>query len=108
MEVIKNFGAGAGAARLISGSQSPHHELERALADFKGTEAALAFSSGYSAAVGTIPALVGAGDVVVVDKLVHASLIDAAKLSGSKLRVFKHNDLADLARILEWAAGRGG
>ena len=108
VEVIKKFGAGAGAARLISGSQSPHHELERALAAFKGTEAALAFSSGYAAALGTIPALVGQGDVVVLDKLVHASLVDAAKLSGAKLRVCKHNDLADLARILEWTAGQGG
>ncbi|MDE2680966.1 MAG: 8-amino-7-oxononanoate synthase [Verrucomicrobiota bacterium] len=104
---IKKFGAGAGAARLISGSQSPHHQLENALANFKGTEAALAFSSGYAAALGTIPALVGTGDVVVIDKLVHASLVDAAKLSGAKLRVCKHNDLADLARLLEWAAGQG-
>jgi len=99
---------GAGAARLTSGSQSPHHQLETTLASFKGTEAALAFSSGYAAALGTLPALVGTGDVVVVDKLVHASLIDAAKLSGAKLRVCKHNDLADLASILEWAVGQGG
>lgn len=105
---IEEFGAGAGAARLISGSQSPHHALEQALVDFKGTEAALTFSSGYAAALGTIPALVGSGDVVVVDKLVHASLVDAAKLSGAKLRVCKHNDLDDLARILEWAEGQGG
>jgi 8-amino-7-oxononanoate synthase len=108
VQAIENFGTGAGAARLISGSQSPHHELENALANFKGTEAALAFSSGYAAALGTIPALVGTGDVVVLDKLVHASLVDAAKLSGAKLRVPKHNDLADLARILEWAAEQGG
>jgi 8-amino-7-oxononanoate synthase len=105
---IEKFGAGAGAARLISGSHSPHHDLENALASFKGTEAALTFSSGYAAALGTIPALVGTGDVVVLDKLVHASLVDAAKLSGAKLRVCKHNDLADLVRILEWAAGQGG
>ncbi|HIG81691.1 MAG TPA: 8-amino-7-oxononanoate synthase [Verrucomicrobiales bacterium] len=105
---IEKFGAGAGSARLISGSQSPHHELENALANFKGTEAALAFSSGYAAALGTIPALVGTADVVVIDKLVHASLVDAAKLSGAKLRVCKHNDLADLARILEWTARQGG
>ncbi|MDC0144510.1 8-amino-7-oxononanoate synthase [Verrucomicrobia bacterium] len=108
VQAIENFGTGAGAARLISGSQSPHHELENVLANFKGTESALAFSSGYAAALGTIPALVGTGDVVVLDKLVHASLVDAAKLSGAKLRVSKHNDLADLARILEWAAEQGG
>ncbi|MDG1833441.1 MAG: 8-amino-7-oxononanoate synthase [Verrucomicrobiota bacterium] len=108
VQAIENFGTGAGAARLISGSQSPHHELESVLANFKGTESALAFSSGYAAALGTIPALVGIGDVVVLDKLVHASLVDGAKLSGAKLRVSKHNDLADLARILEWAAEQGG
>jgi len=108
VQAIENFGTGAGAARLISGSQSPHHELESVLANFKGTESALAFSSGYAAAIGTIPALVGTGDVVVLDKLVHASLVDAAKLSGAKLRVSKHNDLAGLARILEWAAEQGG
>ncbi|MDE2713143.1 MAG: 8-amino-7-oxononanoate synthase [Verrucomicrobiota bacterium] len=108
VQAIENFGTGAGAARLISGSQSPHHELENVLANFKGTESALAFSSGYAAALGTIPALVGTGDVVVLDKLVHGSLVDAAKLSGAKLRVSKHNDLADLARILEWAAEQGG
>ena len=108
VQAIENFGTGAGAARLISGSQSPHHELESVLANFKGTESALAFSSGYAAALGTIPALVGTGDVVVLDKLVHASLVDAAKLSGAKLRVSKHNNLADLARILEWAAEQGG
>ena len=78
---IDQFGAGTGAARLISGSQSPHHKLERALADFKGTESALAFASGYAAALGTVPALVGAGDVVIIDKLVHASLVDAHRTS---------------------------
>lgn len=107
-DAIERFGVGAGAARLISGSQSPHHQLESTLANYKGTEAVLTFSSGYAAALGTIPALVGTGDVVVIDKLVHASLVDAAKLSGAKMRVCKHNDLADLARILEWAAEQGG
>ena len=105
---IEKFGVGTGASRLISGSHSPHHQLETALAKFKGTEAALVFSSGYSVALGTLPALIGTGDVVVVDKLVHASLIDAARLSSAKLRVFKHNDLADLGRILKWAERRGG
>ena len=93
---VETLGAGAGSARLISGSQSIIHELEASLAAFKQAEGALCFSSGYAAALGAVPALVGQGDVVIVDKLVHASLVDAARLSGAKLRVFKHNDLADL------------
>jgi len=105
---VEALGAGAGSARLISGSQTIAHELEAALAAFKQTEAALSFSSGYAAALGVVPALVGQGDVVVIDKLVHASLVDAARLSGAKLRVFKHNDLAELETILQWASGREG
>ena len=107
-KAIEEFGAGSGSARLICGSQSPHHQLETALAEFKGTESAICFSSGYAAALGVLPAVVGEGDVVVIDKLVHASLIDGVRLSGAKLRVFKHNDLEDLERILQWAARREG
>jgi 8-amino-7-oxononanoate synthase len=100
------FGAGAGASRLISGNLSPHLRLERALAKWKGTEAALCFSSGYAAALGTIPALVGKNDVIVLDKLCHASLIDGAKLSGAMLRVFPHNHLGKLESHLEWARSK--
>lgn len=103
---VQDFGAGSGASRLICGSLAPLHELEETLADFKGTGAALSFSSGYAAALGTIPALVGSNDVVVVDKRVHACCVDAARLSGARLRVFKHNDLEDLERILKWSADR--
>jgi 8-amino-7-oxononanoate synthase len=99
---IQKFGAGSGASRLISGSLEPHQELEACLADFKGTEAALVFSSGYATALGTITALVGRGDIVILDKLVHASIVDAARLSGAKLRVFAHNDLKDFEEILKW------
>jgi len=100
---IDEFGVGAGASRLISGTQSPHVSLERALAQWKETEAALCFSSGYAAALGTIPALVTKNDVVLLDKLCHASLIDAAKLSGAILRVFPHNHVGKLESHLEWA-----
>jgi len=102
-EAVTHWGAGTGASRLICGSLTPFHELEAALAAFKGVPAALVFSTGYAAALGTIPALVGPGDVVVLDKLAHACLVDGARLSGAKLRVFGHNDLDDLERILEWA-----
>jgi 8-amino-7-oxononanoate synthase len=100
---IGEFGLGAGASRLISGTQSPHLRLERAVAKWKRTEATLCFSSGYAAALGTIPALIGKDDVVVLDKLCHASLIDGAKLSGAVLRVFPHNHLRKLESLLEWA-----
>src|SRR5207248_9330765 len=97
------FGVGAGASRLVSGTLSPHLRLERALAKWKGTEAAVCFSSGYATALGTIPALIGKGDVILFDKLCHASLIDGAKLSGAVLRVFPHNHLRKLESHLEWA-----
>ena len=107
-KAIEEFGAGSGSARLICGSQSPHHQLENALAAFKGTESAICFSSGYAAALGVLPVVVCEGDTVVIDKLVHASLIDGVRLSGAKLRVFKHNNLEDLERILQWATRREG
>ena len=104
ISAINEFGVGAGASRLISGTQSPHRDLERALGKWKGTDAALCFSSGYAAAIGTMPALVGKNDVVLLDKLCHASLIDGAKLSGAILRVFPHNNLRKVQNHLEWAA----
>jgi 8-amino-7-oxononanoate synthase len=100
---IDRYGAGAGASRLICGSLAPHHDLEEALAAFKGTEAALCFSTGYAAALGTLGALLGKDSIVVLDKLVHASIVDAARLSGARLRIYAHNDLNDLEEILKWA-----
>ena len=102
-KALRDFGSGAGASRLICGSLAPHHELEEAIADFKGEERALVFSTGYAAAVGTISALVSSSDIIIVDKLIHASIVDGARLSGAKLRVFDHNDLDDLDSILKWA-----
>ena len=105
-KAVEKFGCGSGASRLICGSLAPHHELEAALADFKGAEAAVSFSSGYAAAIGTICALMSKDDVIVIDKLVHACVVDAARLSGAKLRVFAHNDLAELEDILRWTDQR--
>ncbi len=102
-ESLEKYGAGAGASRLISGNHIEHERLEEALARFKGTEAALTFSTGYAAAVGTIPALVGEGDVVILDKLCHACLVDGARLSGAAMRVFPHNNLEKLESHLRWA-----
>jgi 8-amino-7-oxononanoate synthase len=104
IKAVEKFGAGAGASRLICGSLAPFHQLEEALADFKKTEAALTFSTGFAAALGTITALVGKDDIIILDKLVHACIVDAAKLSGAKLRVFDHNDLNDLEDKLRWSS----
>jgi 8-amino-7-oxononanoate synthase len=103
IKAVEKFGAGAGASRLICGSLAPFHQLEESLAAFKRTEAALTFSTGYATAVGTICTLMGKGNIIILDKLVHASIVDAAKLSGAKLRVFAHNDLNDLEDKLQWA-----
>jgi len=80
--------------------------LEERLAEFKQTEAALTFSSGYAAAVGTLGALLGKDDVVILDKLCHASLIDGARLSGATIRVFPHNSMNRLESHLRWARQR--
>ena len=104
IKAVEQFGAGSGASRLICGSLAPHHELEETLAQFKGAEATLSFSSGYATAVGTICALLEKGDIIILDKLVHACIVDAARLSGATLRVFTHNNLEDLEDKLKWAA----
>ena len=97
-------GFGAGASRLVCGTLAAHEELEAELADFKRTEAALSFSSGYAAALGVIPSLCGSEDVVILDKLSHACLVDGARLSGATIRVFPHNDLGKLESHLRWAS----
>ena len=94
-------GAGAGASRLITGTDSAVLALEAALAAWKEKAAALVFSSGYAAALGMIPALVGKGDTVILDKLAHASLLDGARLSGATVRTFLHNDTGRLDRLLK-------
>lgn len=100
---IEEYGAGSGSARLICGSLKVHHDLEAALAEFKGTEAALTFSSGYATALGTICAIAQKTDAIIIDHLAHACIVDAAKLCGAKLRIFAHNDSTDLEHCLKWA-----
>ncbi len=101
IKAVEKYGAGSGASRLICGSISIHHKLEERLATFKQTEAALSFSSGYLTAIGAICSLVGKGDIVVLDRLAHACLIDAARLSGAKLMVFHHNNCENLESVLK-------
>lgn len=98
--------AGSGSSRLVSGTFEAHERLEATLASLKGCEAAVSFSSGYAAATGCIPVLCGPGDVVLLDKLSHACLVDAARLSGATIRVFPHNDLSALESRLKWASKR--
>jgi len=99
----RRWGAGSTASRLICGNTAEHAALEEELAAAKGTEASLVFSTGVAAATGTIPALVGKKDVIIMDKLAHACLIDGARASGATLRVFPHNDLEKLESHLRWA-----
>jgi 8-amino-7-oxononanoate synthase len=100
------FGAGAGAAHLVSGHSHLHQQLEDALAAFVGKPQALLFSTGYMANLGVVQALVGKGDHVFADKLNHASLNDAMSLSHATVRRYRHNDIAQLGSLLE-AAGAG-
>lgn len=101
-----DYGAGAGASRLISGSMRLHRELEEQLAAFKGTDAALLFNSGYHANVGTITTLVGNGDSVFSDELNHASIIDGCRLSGACIHVYRHNDVEHLDALLAGTVAR--
>ncbi len=102
-DALEKYGVGAGASRLVCGTLTPHVQLEKALATFKRTEAALTFSSGHAAALGAVQSLVGKDDVIIIDKLAHACLIDAARLSQAVVRVFPHNHLGKLESHLEWA-----
>jgi glycine C-acetyltransferase/8-amino-7-oxononanoate synthase len=103
-EAAERFGAGAGAARLISGTMSLHRRLEQRLADFAGTESALLFGSGYLANTGVIAALAGRGEVVFSDELNHASIIDGCRLSRAETFVYRHGDTEHLA----WGLRRAG
>ena len=98
---IQKFGTGSGASHLVCGHSSAHHELEEVLADFVGRPRALLFSSGYMANLGTINALVGRGDLVLEDKLNHASLLDGGLISGAKFQRFHHNDADNLLTRLQ-------
>lgn len=101
INAIRRYGVGAGASRLVSGSLRPHRELEERLAAFKREEAALVFPTGYQANLGLIPTLAEDREVLYVDRLCHASLIDACRLCEASLRVYRHRDHAHLARLLQ-------
>jgi 8-amino-7-oxononanoate synthase len=97
---LDRFGAGSGAAHLITGHSRAHHELEEALADFVQRPRALLFSTGYMANLGVLAALAGRGNRIFEDRGNHASLLDGARLSGARLVRYRHADVADLERRL--------
>jgi 8-amino-7-oxononanoate synthase len=97
---LRRFGTGAGASRLLSGGCRLHEELESAVSAFKGTGAALLFTSGYSANTGMIPALASRGDALFSDELNHASLIDGCRLSRAGVSIYRHRDTEHLERLL--------
>lgn len=99
-EAAQRWGVGARASRLLAGSTALHAKLEAQLAACFGAEAAIVFPSGYLANLGTISALLGPEDVVLVDRLAHASLIDACRASRARLRVFRHHDVEQVASLL--------
>src|SRR3989337_3391446 len=101
IDAINRYGWGAGASRLVSGSMTLHQELEKKIAEFKGTEAALLFPTGYMANIGAICALVGREDIVIGAKLNHASIIDGCRQSGATFRVYPHNDVSQLDSLLQ-------
>jgi len=99
-EAIRTFGVGSGSVRTISGTMQIHVELERKLAEFKHTEAAVVFQSGFAANAGTVSSVLGRDAVIVSDELNHASIIDGARLSRATIKVFAHRDVAAARRIL--------
>lgn len=103
---VERFGAGSGSVRTIAGTMSQHMELEAKIAQFKHTEAALVFQSGFTANAGTVSSVLAKEDVIISDELNHASIIDGCRLSRAKIAVFKHKDVADLRRVLDETKGQ--
>jgi len=101
IDAIKRWGVGAGSARLISGTMPPHDKLENDLAEFKQVEAALTFGTGYTTNIGLIPTLIEQDGLILTDRYCHASLIEASRLAKAKVRVFHHNDIEHLEKLLK-------
>jgi 8-amino-7-oxononanoate synthase len=99
-EAIRKYGTSCTGSRFLNGTLEMHEQLERELAEFVGKEAALVFSTGMQSNLGTISAIVGRGEYVILDKEDHASIVDGARLSWGETKRFKHNDLQDLERVL--------
>src|SRR5687768_5163879 len=100
IQAIRDFGVGSGSVRTIAGTMAIHMELERRLAEFKKTEAAVVFQSGFAANAGTVAAILAKDDYVISDELNHASIIDGARLSRATIKVFPHRDAGAARKIL--------
>ncbi|MBC1309252.1 glycine C-acetyltransferase [Listeria booriae] len=103
----ETYGVGAGAVRTINGTMTIHNELETKLAEFKHTEAAIAFQSGFNCNMGAISAIMTKNDAIISDELNHASIIDGCRLSGAKVLRAKHQDMDDLRRVAKEATESG-
>jgi len=99
-DAAARFGVGAGSSRLLAGGTVLHERLEKKVADFKGTEAALVFNSGYAANTGIIPAIAGEGAVLFSDALNHASIVDGCRLSRARTHIYRHRDIAHLETLV--------
>jgi 8-amino-7-oxononanoate synthase len=100
LDATRRYGVGAGSSRLVNGNHPPYAELERKLAALKGTEEAVVFGSGYLTNIGTIPALAGNADLILIDELSHSCLLAGAELSGARIVEFRHNDVAHARELL--------
>ena len=100
LEATKKYGVGSGAVRTIAGTMKIHMELEEKIARFKNVEACVVFQSGFTANAGTVSAILGKEDFIVSDELNHASIIDGARLSRAKIKVFRHKDAAHAEELL--------
>ena len=107
-DAAMRWGVGAGASRLVSGTMTVHRRLEERLADFKGTDSALLFGSGYLANLGVVSALAGAGQTVFSDELNHASIVDGCRLARAETVVYRHGDVEHLLWCVGRTGGRGG
>ncbi len=101
LDAVKRYGTSCTGSRFLNGNMSLHEKLEAELADWVGKEDSLVFSTGMQVNLGTISALVGRGEIIILDKDDHASIVDGAFLSGGKIERYRHNDLDHLKRVLE-------
>jgi len=104
---LKKYGSGCAGSRFLNGTLDIHRQLEERLADFLNQEAALVYSTGFQANLGTISALVGKSDYVLIDRLDHASIIDGTRLAFGKIKKFRHNNMEDLERVLTACGDEG-
>jgi 7-keto-8-aminopelargonate synthetase-like enzyme len=108
IDAIREFGTSCTGSRFLNGTLAMHQELEEKLAEYVGKEKALVFSTGYQTNLGIISALIGKGDVVIIDKEDHASIVDGCRLALGQMKRFRHNDMADLERVLQGCPEKAG